>query len=62
MVYELAHHIRHALLNVLILNYNLSKSGGGSDSGTQLSLTIDAWSLVVPSENAKKASQALVDL
>ena len=37
-------------------------SGGGSDSGAQLSLSIDAWSLVVPSENANKASQAIVDM
>ena len=36
--------------------------GGGGGPGTQLSLTIDAWSLVVPSENANKASQALVGL
>lgn len=36
--------------------------GGGGGPGTQLSLTIGAWSLVVPSENANKASQALVGL
>jgi hypothetical protein len=37
-------------------------NSGGGISSTQLSLTIKACLLVDPSENANKASQALVDL
>jgi hypothetical protein len=42
--------------------FAILRNGGGSGSRAQLSLTRDAWSLVVPSENAKRASQALLDL
>lgn len=50
------------LTKIKIPTIKLSSTGGGSDSGTQLSLRIDAWSLLVPSENVNKAIQALADM